>query len=155
MPTAKEPRLVEIQVDSQLTETIRQLHEVSSRIDERIKHLIEKQNGMADRLEKIGDTVFNNATRLAILEQADIDQLQDGFDEVDKKLAVLEKQLNNGIRSDVDDMKIKVRTLELSNEHNTSFRTKGEARLEWWLNVAWKVVQIIGGTAIAYYMAKK
>ena len=50
MPTPKEPRLVEIQVDTQLTETIHQLHDISSRIDERIKSLIEKQNGMADRM---------------------------------------------------------------------------------------------------------
>ena len=155
MPNSKEPKLVEIQVDSQLTETIQQLHEVSSRIDERIKHLIEKQNTMSEKLEKITESIANNATRLAILEKSNIDQVRDELDELDKNQAILTKQINNGIRTDVEDMKFRVRGLELSNEHNTSFRTKGEARLDWWLNVAWKFAQIIGAAFLAYYLSKK
>ena len=154
MPT-KEPKLVEIQVDTQLTDTIKQLHEVSSRIDERIKYLIEKQTVMAEKLEKMSQTLSDMVTRIAILENSDIDQTRDELDELDKKLAVFEKQLNNGIRTDVDEMKLRVRTLELSNEHNTSFRTKGEARIQWWLDVGWKVCQIIGAAVLAYYLAKK
>ena len=154
MPT-REPKLVEIQVDAQLTETIRQLHEVSSRIDERIKHLIEKQTGMADKLEQISQAMSDVKTRIAVLENSDIEQTGEDLDELDKKVAVFERQLNNGIKTDVDDMKVRVRTLELANEHNTSFRTKGEARIQWWLEVAWKVVQILGAAALTYYLAKK
>lgn len=155
MPNTREPRLVETKVDAQLTETIRQLHEVSSRIDERIKHVIEKQQTMADKLERLGTAMADNSTRIAILEKSDIDSVRDELEETDKKLAVLEKQLNNGIRSDVDDIKVKVRALELSNEHNTSFRTKGEARVLWWVDVVWKVIQIIGAAVLAYYLSKK
>ena len=97
----------------------------------------------------------NNATRLAILEKAGIDDVRSELDDVDKKLAVLEKQFNNGIKHDVDDMKTKVRVLELSNEHNTSFRTKGEARLDWWMNVVWKVIWTIAGAFIVYKLGLK
>jgi chromosome segregation ATPase len=154
MPT-REPKLVEIQVDAQLTETIRQLHEVSSRIDERIKHLIEKQTGMADKLEQISQAMSDVKTRIAVLENSDIEQTGEDLDELDKKVAVFERQLNNGIKTDVDDMKVRVRTLELSNEHNTSFRTKGEARIQWWLDVSWKFVQILFAAALTYFLARK
>lgn len=157
MPTRepKEPRLVEIQVDGQLTETIRQLHEVSSRIDERIKYLIEKQTAMADKLEAVSQNLSDLKTRIVVLENADVEQTSEDLDELDKKVAVFEKQLNNGIRTDVDDLKVKVRTLELANEHNTSFRTKGEAKIQWWLDVAWKFVQILFAAALTYFLAKK
>ena len=155
MPTAREPKLVEIQVDGQLTETIRQLHEVSSRIDERIKYLIEKQTATADKLEQTSQLNSDNRTRIALLENADIDKIREEVDDLDKKVAVFEKTLNNGIRTDVEDLKVKVRSLELSNEHNTSFRTKGEARIQWWLDVAWKIVQILGAAALTYYLARK
>lgn len=157
MPTRepKEPKLVEIQVDTQLTENIRQLHEVSSRIDERIKHLIEKQSGLSDKLEKLADAMATVAVRVAILEQGNVAQVRVELDEIDKKLAVLEKQMHNGLKSDVDSLKTKVHTLELANEHNTSFRTKGEVRLQWWLDMAWKIVQIVGAAALTYYLAKK
>src|SRR5438105_1671167 len=132
MPPTKDAK-VEVQVDA-LTETIRQLHEVSSRIDERIKHLIEKQNDMADKIERLNGNVADTTVRLAIIERAGLDKAKDDIEETRTKVAILERQFNNGVKSDVEDLKSKVRTLEFSNEHNTSFRTRGEARVEWWLN---------------------
>lgn len=154
MPT-REPRTTEVQIDTQLTETIRQLHEVSSRIDERIKHLIEKQNSLADKVENIINHVNDGKTRLTVLEKSGIDDVRDDLEDLDKKMAILEKQLNNGIRSDVDDLKVTVKALELSNEHHTSFRTKGEQRLNWWFDVLWKSIWTIAGAFILYKMGIK
>jgi chromosome segregation ATPase len=151
----REPKIVGSQVDKQLTETIGQLHELSSRIDERIKHLIEKQNAMSDKLDVLSKDMSDMKTRLALIENQDIEKTSEELVELDKKVAVFEKILNNGIRSDIEDLKVKVRTLELSNEHHTSFRTKGEARLQWWLDVVWKTIQILGAAALTYYLTNK
>ena len=155
MPNPREPRSMETKVDVQLTETIRQLHEVSIRIDERIKHLIEKQTVMSDKLERFGTIASENSSRITFLEKSGIDLVRDELEENDKKIAIIEKQLNNGIRSDVNDIKEKVRTLELSNEHNSSFRDKGEARMRWGVDAVWKMIQIIMASVLAYMLSKK
>lgn len=136
-------------------ETVRQLYEISSRIDERIKYLVEKQNDMSDKIEKLAMNMTETAVRVAVLEKSGWDKSRDNVDEIDKKLAVLDKQFNNGLKSDVQELKEKVRALEFSNEHNTNFRNKGEVRLQWWLDAAWKIVQIVGAAALAYYLSKK
>lgn len=136
-------------------ETVRQLYEISSRIDERIKYLVEKQNDMSDKIEKLASNMTETAVRVAVLEKSDWEKTKDTLDDLDKKVAVLDKQFNNGVKSDVQELKEKVRTLEFSNEHNTSYRNKGEFRIQWWLDAAWKVVQIVGAAALAYYLSKK
>ncbi len=151
----REPRTAEVQIDNQLTETIRQLHEVSSRIDERIKHLIEKQNTLTDKVENLSNTINDSKTRLTVLEKSGIEDARDEVDELDKRMAILDKQLNNGIRSDVDLLKVTVKALELSNEHHTSFRTKGEQRINWWIDVVWKSLWAIAGAFILYKMGIK
>ena len=136
-------------------ETVRQLYEITSRIDERIKYLVEKQNEMSDKIEKLAINITETAVHVAVLEKSDWNKSKENLDEIDKRLAVLDKQFNNGIKSDVQELKEKVRTLEFSNEHNSRFRTTGEARVQWWLDAIWKVVQIVGAAALAYYLSKK
>jgi Zn-finger domain-containing protein len=110
---------------------------------------------MSDKIEKLAINMTETAVRVAVLEKSGWDKSKDNLDEIDKKVAVLDKQFNNGLKADVQELKEKVRVLEFSNEHNTSYRNKGEIRLQWWLDAAWKVMQIVGAAALAYYLSKK
>ena len=139
----------------QLAENIRQLHELSTRIDERLKHMVEKHSAMSDKMDQLMTRQGEFATRLAVIEASNLSDLKEMLDEVDKRLVVAERLLHNKVNDDVEALKTKLHALEIANEHNTSYRTKGEDRLQWWLDISMKFVLAIAGAAVVWKLGIK
>lgn len=88
---------------AQVSESIKDLHNLTTRIDERVKHLIERQSDMEEKMNKIDGL----SERIAVLESktGNLDALSSSISNIeqtnvmdDKRLTALESS-NNALQS--------------------------------------------------------
>lgn len=139
----------------ELAENIRQLHELSTRIDERLKYMIERHSVLSDKIDFLMSKHNDMATRVAIIEATNVGNVKETVANMDKRLLVMEKHVNTNIMDAVDMLQNTVHTLEISNEHNTSYRTRGESRIGWWADIIMKLVIALIGAAIFWKLGLK
>lgn len=87
------PEDISLQILSQTSENIQKLFELSTRIDERVKEIQNKQTGFHDRLEKIMSGQQNVSQKVAVLESKDGSILVEDVDDCKKELATLDKRI--------------------------------------------------------------
>jgi predicted nuclease with TOPRIM domain len=87
------PEDISVQILSQTSENIQKLFELSTRIDERVKEIQNKQAGFHDRLEKVISGHQEMLQKVAVLESKDGSALIEDVDECKKEMASLDKRI--------------------------------------------------------------
>ena len=87
------PEDISVQILSQTSENIQKLFELSTRIDERVKEIQNKQAGFHERLEKVISGHQNVLQKVAVLESKDGAALIEDIDECKKELVTLDKRI--------------------------------------------------------------
>lgn len=82
------PEDISVQILSQASENIQKLFELSTRIDERVKSIQEKQQTLEDRIEKVITSHQMSVQKIAVLEAREGRSV-----EYDRELSVLDKRL--------------------------------------------------------------
>ena len=98
---------ITVQILSQTSENIQKLFDLSTRIDERVKAIRDKQDDLDDRLSEISKTHHEVMQKIAVLEYKDggigavsvkLDEVQkevkNELIEIDKRLALVESKTN-------------------------------------------------------------
>lgn len=83
----------------EVSESIKLVFDLTSRIDERVKHLVEQHNEANQRIEKLMERHENILSRISVLEnkngngmKEDISELKKGFHDIEIKVAAIEMQ---------------------------------------------------------------
>lgn len=84
---------ISIQILSQTSENIQKLFELSTRIDERVKEIQNKQAGFHERLEKVISGHQEMLQKVAVLESKDGAALIEDVDECKKEMTSLDKRI--------------------------------------------------------------
>lgn len=87
------PEDISVQILSQTSENIQKLFELSTRIDERVKEIQNKQAGFHERLEKVISGHQEMLQKVAVLESKDGAALIEDVDECKKEITSLDKRL--------------------------------------------------------------
>lgn len=123
------PQDISVQILSQTSDNIQKLFDLSTRIDERVKAMQERQGSLDHRIEEIIERQLVLMQRLTILEAKDIKSLADKLEETEEAIASIDKRL---ALIEVD-----------SNRHNDR-----------WKSIAGFVVQLIWVILAAYLLLK-
>lgn len=89
---------ISVQILAQTSENIQKLFDLSTRIDERVKAIQNKQGEMDDRIAAIVDKELSIMQKIAVLEslhaaedlEQKVDEISDEMNEFDKRLAKVE-----------------------------------------------------------------
>lgn len=87
------PEDISVQILSQASDNIQKLFDLSTRIDERVKGIQEKQGQLDNRLGEIVERQLVVMQRLAVLEAKDVKTLSDKLEEAENEIAELDKRL--------------------------------------------------------------
>lgn len=87
----------------QIADSIKLVFDLTSRVDERVKFLIQQHNADYEKMEKLADKVEENSVKLFFLE---------------KKIANGMTSDLNEMQEDIQDMKIKISNLEIHTDLN-------------------------------------
>lgn len=78
----------------QMSESIQMVFDLTSRIDERVKVLIERHNEVNSRIERLGARQEDLLTRISVLEkasnQADLEKMEREIKDLGSRLTILE-----------------------------------------------------------------
>jgi archaellum component FlaC len=113
----------------QLSESVKLVFDLTSRIDERVKILMEKQNELDRNFQRIMDGLSSLSTRVSIVESKSNEDLKEQVEELEKR----------------------VHDLEMKNEVLNVFKSGTENRWNHIIDAAWKVIV---GIAVAYIVFK-
>lgn len=93
------PEKQEIISYKEVSDSIKLVFDLTSRIDERVKHLVEQHNEANQRIEKLMERHENILSRISVLEnkngngiKEDITELKKDFHTIEIKIAALEMQ---------------------------------------------------------------
>lgn len=84
---------ISIQILTQTSENIQKLFELSTRIDERVKAIQEKQHGFDERLDSVVKAHMEILKKIAVLEAKNGKTLERNIDECEKELVILDKRV--------------------------------------------------------------
>lgn len=96
---------------SQVSESIQLVFDLTSRIDERVKMLIEKQNELDAKMTRFSESVQLISNRLTILESKDYPSLKEDLSKIRENIAAISLT-----GEDVEDLEDKVHNLEVKLE---------------------------------------
>ncbi len=98
------------------TKTVNDILNLTSRIDERVKMLLEKQKRTEEKLDVVGNEKNNVLSRVALLEGLDMkDRLDELEEKLDEKLDALERTLS--ILKD-DHNALSIKSINVENKWN-------------------------------------
>jgi DNA repair exonuclease SbcCD ATPase subunit len=138
----------------QVQESIQAVFDLTSRIDERVKILIEHQKEIDSQIDKVIEMQQSCIQRLNLLEAQDYDLIAQDLHEISKKIAVIqsdkpEKELQN-LKSDNQELNKKIHSLELKLEA-TNYKVGSQENR--WIRIfdsLWKILLMIIASYILY-----
>jgi chromosome segregation ATPase len=87
------PEDISVQILSQTSENIQKLFDLSTRIDERVKSIQNKQHDLEERLDNVIARHSEVMQKIAVLESKNGDALEEEIDKCREKFAELDKRL--------------------------------------------------------------
>lgn len=137
---------------NQVTESIKSIFDLTSRIDERVKMLVERQNDADIRYDKVLELLQQLVNRVTILESKDISNVKIDVNEINKRVAIMEsfEAKHNvediGAKQDIEDIKQKIHTLDLRVEAINMRTVTQEGRWAKLFDLVFKLtIMLIGG----------
>lgn len=133
---------------NQVTESIKSVFDLTSRIDERVKMLVERQNDTDERHDKLLDIqqqIIHRVTTLEAkcIELKDVSTVKADLNEINKRVAIMESSVD---KADIDDIKQKIHTLDLRVEAINMRTANQEGRWAKLFDLAFKLtIMLIGG----------
>lgn len=87
------PQDISVQILSQTSDNIQKLFDLSTRIDERVKAIQERQSVIDHRIEEIIERQLLLMQRLAVLEAKDVKAIADKLEEAEEEITTLDKRM--------------------------------------------------------------
>lgn len=135
---------------NQMTDSIKSVFDLTSRIDERVKRLVERQNDADIRYDKVLELLQQLVNRVAILESKDISKVD--INEINKRVAIMESfeakhdVEDIGAKHGIEDIKQKIHTLDLRVEAINMRTVTQEGRWAKLFDLVFKLtIMLIGG----------
>jgi predicted nuclease with TOPRIM domain len=116
------------------------LSDLISRIDERVKILIESQKDFDEQLKEVLDTQQNLNNRLCSLELKDVAKFQDDLYSLSERIAILS---NEESRKDFSDLRNKAHALEIRFENIQTKLNNHDNRWNSIFDAIWKFALMI------------
>lgn len=141
-------------MDSQIlkfADSLGQVLELTSRIDERVKHIIDRQDEADLRIESLIQQQNGILARIAALESAGVSGLRNELSEAHRRLAHLESQSQpHGktvelCRQDINELKNIQHEMNLRMAGLTQAQTVGESRWKMIIDAIFKIAVLVGG----------
>ncbi len=128
---------------NQVTNSIKSVFDLTSRIDERVKMLVERQNDADERYDKVLELLQQLVNRVTILESKDVSNVKTDLNEINKRIAIME---SSGAKHDIEDIKQKIHTLDLRVEAINMRTVNQEGRWAKLFDLVFKLtIMLIGG----------
>jgi len=150
MPAPKQPKPEsEVLMDhyNNVNESIKSVFDLSSRIDERVKMLVERQSSHEEQLDKAIDNQQQIIQRITVLESKDVVHIatanKDNISDINKRVAIME---SSGSKQDIEDLKQKIHLLDLRVESINMRTANQEGRWAKLFDLVFKLtIMLIGG----------
>jgi|SRR5579859_5894674 len=138
---------------AQVSESIKLLFDLTSRIDERIKTIIEKHNVLEHDLKYVLKELSAIDNRVHDVEARDFANVKKKVEELDKNLANIENIMKSldKTQKDIDELEKRIRDIEIKMESVGFFKITTENRWKTAFDVFWKIVIIVSGAFLMYH----
>jgi hypothetical protein len=137
---------------NQVSGSIKSVFDLTSRIDERVKMLVERQNIADERYDKVLELLQQLVNRVTILESKDISNVKTDLNDMNKKIAIMENsetkhdKESSVTKHDMEDIKQKIHTLDLRVEAINMMTATQESRWAKLFDLVFKLtIMLIGG----------
>lgn len=144
--TTIENTVIAEQFFSQVSESIQLVFDLTSRIDERVKMLIERQNELDSKIGKMADIQQMIVNRLSIIESKEYPQLKEDLVQIKQTLARTQR-----LEDDLQKVETRIQSFETKQEILASRMGTHDNR---WL-MAFDAIWKIGLMVIAGYILYK
>ena len=138
----------------QVNESINHVLDLSSRIDERVKMLIEKSNDFSVKLEGINTNYSHLIQRIVVLEKymdyEDFSRLEDNYDSLEKKLLLLES-----CSKDLESLSSRINKFEDSHHDFAFFKKNTESNMKTLFDTIYKILITLGMAYVMYKLGLK
>lgn len=126
----------------QLSESIKNIFELTSRIDERVKILIEQQNATNHKVEKLVENDQGILSRIAILESKGNNGLKAQVDSLMQEIADL-KKCQKDLEKEKEKLKLEISALNIYSQQNVG-------RWQWIGDAAFKIFMATMAAILAW-----
>lgn len=132
---------------SKVNESIKSVFDLTSRIDERVKMLVERQGDLEEQLDKAIDNQQQILSRVLVLESRDATPIATAnkaeIHEIKQRVAIME---SSGSKRDIEDIKQKIHLLDLRVESINMRTANQESRWAKLFDLVFKLtIMLIGG----------
>lgn len=138
----------------QVNETINHVLDLSSRIDERVKMLIEKSNDFSIKMESITANYSNLIQRVVALESYldydDFAKLEDNYDLLEKKILLLESCSEN-----LKALDVRINKIEAGHKDFDFFKKNTESNMKTLFDAIYKIIITLGMAYVMYKLGLK
>lgn len=130
-----------------VSESIKSVFDLTSRIDERVKMLVERHEDLEQQLDKAIETQQKVLNRVTVLESRDVSSLvvssNNDINEIKQRVAIME---NSNSKNDIEDLKQKIHLLDLRIESVNMMTANQESRWTKLFDLVFKLtIMLIGG----------
>jgi len=130
-----------------VNESIKSVFDLTSRIDERVKMLVERQGDLEQQLDKAIDNQQQILNRVTVLESKDATSVvasnKIDIHDIKQKIAIME---NSSSKEDIEDIKQKIHLLDLRVESINMRTSNQEGRWARLFDLIFKLtIMLIGG----------
>lgn len=130
-----------------VNESIKSVFDLTSRIDERVKMLVERQGDLEQQLDKAIDNQQQILNRVTVLESRDVTSVvassKTDIHDIKQRIAIME---NSGSKQDIEDIKKKIHLLDLRVESINMRTANQESRWAKLFDLVFKLtIMLIGG----------
>jgi len=111
----------------QVTESIKLVFDLTSRIDERVKNLVEQLGESQDRIDRVMDKQEAMTTRIAVLENKNGTAIKEEVAEIKKNLHALQSDEMAEVKKAVHALEVKMAGIEWqSGSHENKWKLAGD-----------------------------
>jgi chromosome segregation ATPase len=138
----------------QVNESINHVLDLSSRIDERVKMLIEKSNDFSAKLEVITTNYSNLIQRIVVLESCldyeDFSKLEKNYDSLERKMLLLDS-----FSKDLESLSHRIDKFEAGHADLQHFKKNTESNIKTLFDTIYKILITLGMAYVMYKLGLK
>lgn len=128
----------------QISGYVHEIHDLVTRIDERVKTIFKLQNESDKKLEKLRDNNIIINSKINSIENFNLPNLDKKFDCLKKELESLENDLNNLLS--------KTQKFESETKDLRNFKRSTEERAKFIFDIIFKLLMTLAGAYIIYHL---
>lgn len=137
---------------NQVSDSIKMVFDLTSRIDERVKMLIAQQKEADQKIEKVYQKNNDLMSRIVVLESKDTQSVRGDLQSLQQRVAIMESsEKGKEIKKDIDSIERKLRELELKTQTLSMRTDSSESK---WAKIIDFVIKLGWAVLAAYILYK-